>query len=265
MNVQPLFVSIPHSGEKVPPVATWLHGLPEETLMCDVDRYVDFLYEPALLEQKIPYVKTEWHRYIADLNRLPDDVDQDSVIGSTNPSGKFSRGFHWVMTTYRERLMPQPITQDLHQYFVDLVYVPFHQKIREFYDSYKKQGFTKVYHLDVHSMPSLGTNEHRDPGQFRADIVISDCSGKSCDPEYRELVVRAYEQAGFKVVCNWPYLGGRVTEMYGNPQLGQQALQVEMNRALYMDEKTKKLLPEKAKLVQEKLKKALSLIQKELK
>jgi N-formylglutamate amidohydrolase len=78
-------------------------------------------------------------------------------------------------------------------------------------------------------------------------------------------VVKAYEHAGFKVVCNWPYLGGRVTEMYGNPEQGQQALQVEMNRALYMNEQTKQLWPEKAKLVQEKLKKALSLIQKELK
>jgi N-formylglutamate amidohydrolase len=53
--------------------------------------------------------------------------------------------------------------------------------------------------------------------------------------------------------------------MYGNPEQGQQALQVEMNRALYMNEQTKQLWPEKAKLVQEKLKKALSLIQKELK
>ena len=89
----------------------------------------------------------------------------------------------------------------------------------------------------------MGTRMHRDPGERRADIVVSDCLGKSCDPHFRDLVIAAYTISGFKVGYNWPYMGGRVTEQYGHPSKGQHAIQVELNRALYMDEKTKKLLP----------------------
>jgi N-formylglutamate amidohydrolase len=104
---------------------------------------------------------------------------------------------------------------------------------------------------------------HRDPGERRADIVISDCYGKSCDSKYRDLVIASYVTAGFKVGYNWPYMGGRVTEVYGKPSEGQQAIQVELNRSLYMDEKTKELLPSHS-AVQEKILKALSYIKSEL-
>src|SRR5688572_4579226 len=100
----PLFVTIPHSGEKIPPQTPWLQSLPEEILMCDVDRYVDFLYEPALANLKIPAAKTEWHRYAADMNRLPEDVDSASVTGHKNPIGSFGRGFHWSITTLKQPL-----------------------------------------------------------------------------------------------------------------------------------------------------------------
>ena len=93
------FISIPHSGERVPPEAVWLQGLPEGVLMCDVDRYVDRLYQPVVDGLKLGLVKTQWHRYVVDLNRLAEDVDADSVEGSTNASGKFTTGLHWVKTT----------------------------------------------------------------------------------------------------------------------------------------------------------------------
>jgi N-formylglutamate amidohydrolase len=104
---------------------------------------------------------------------------------------------------------------------------------------------------------------HKDPGQLRADIVISDCLGKSCHKNFKDLVTHAYEKSGFKVAYNWPYVGGRVTETYGKPELGQQALQVELNRGLYMDEKTKQLLPQ-YKEIQQKIYEALSVIKSEL-
>src|ERR1700749_4203771 len=95
-TMKPFFISIPHSGERIPAETTWLHGLPEPVVMCDVDRFVDRLYQPVLEATQLDCVKTEWHRYVVDLNRLPDDVDADSVIGSKNPSGKFTTGLHWV-------------------------------------------------------------------------------------------------------------------------------------------------------------------------
>lgn len=264
MSSIPFLVSIPHSGEKVPEFATWLHGLPEETLMCDVDRYVDRLYEPSLKELAIPFTKTEWHRYAGDLNRFPDDVDALSVQGHANAAGKFNRGFLWQITTTELPLMKAPIAAELHQKLVQLIYEPFHASVRDLYAKHRANGHETIYHLDAHSMPSVGTRQHRDPGEHRAEIVVSDNLGKSCGKPYRDLVIAAYCVAGFKVGYNWPYFGGRVTEHYGLPEKGQQAIQVEMNRALYMNETTKKLNEGDAAKVQEKVKKALAYIRANL-
>ena len=263
-NDIPLIVTIPHSGEKVPPQTPWLKALPEEILMCDVDRYVDFLYEPSLQRLYVPYVKTEWHRYAADLNRIPEDVDASSVLGNATPAGTHARGFHWVITTYKQQVMPQPMSVESHKELVELIYNPFHEGIRKLYSDLHAKGFKKTFHIDAHSMPSVGTSEHRDPGELRADIVVSDSKGKSCDPRFKDLVIAAYVTAGFKVGYNWPYFGGRVTEQYGVPARDQHTLQVEMNRALYMDEKTKKLKPDEAKKVQEKVLFAMSYIRNNL-
>lgn len=259
-NTKPFFVSIPHSGERVPDETPWLKMLPETVLMFDVDRYVDQLYSPALTELKIPFIKTEWHRYAIDLNRLPDDVDCDSVRGHKNPSGTFPRGLHWSITTTKEKLMPEPMSEQLHDRLIKLYFEPFHSQVRARYEEFRKSGFKTVYHLDAHSMPSLGTKEHRDPGEYRKDVVISDCKGTSCSKEYLDLVTQSYKDAGFTIAYNWPYLGGRVTETYGQPARGQQAIQVELNRSLYMDESSKRLLPEKADRVKPAIAAALKSI-----
>lgn len=259
----PLFVSIPHSGEKIPDQAAWLRTLPETVLMSDVDRYVDYLYEPALKALQIPFEKTEWHRYAVDLNRVPDDVDADSVVGHKNPSGKHSDGYHWVKTKNEVQLMPKPMSVEMHDQLTQLIYEPFHKGLRNHYDFFKKNNHKNIFHIDAHSMPSLGTRMHRDPGELRAEIVVSDCGGKSCSPLFRDLVIAAYVIAGFKVGYNWPYLGGRVTEVYGHPEKGQHAIQVELNRSLYMDEATKKMKPE-AEAVKQKIQNALSYVKSEL-
>ncbi len=259
-----LLVTIPHSGEKIPAEATWLTSLPEPTLMCDVDRYVDFLYEPTLKKLNLPYVKTEWHRYAGDLNRLPGDVDAGTVVGSTNPQGEFRRGFLWAITTHNQPLLGAPVEKQIHEKLVKLIYEPFHANVRKLYENYQNAGRKKIFHIDAHSMPSVGTKEHRDPGEARADIVISDCHGASCSAKFRDLVIAAYVTAGFKVAYNWPYFGGRVSEQYGEPRKNHHAIQVELNRALYMDEVSKKLKSESAQVVQEKLAKALAYICQEL-
>lgn len=226
--------------------------------MCDVDRYVDRLYEPTLNDLKIPFIKTEWHRYAADLNRIPDDVDSTSVIGNATKAGTHNRGFHWVVTTTGIPLMNEPMPKAQHQKLVELIYEPFHKQVREQFQSFEAKGAKTIYHIDAHSMPSMGTKMHKDPGERRADIVVSDCLGKSSKPEFVDLIIASYVRAGFKVGYNWPYVGGRVSEQYGKPEIGHHTVQVEMNRALYMDEVTKKFKPEEAKAVMAKVQKALA-------
>ncbi len=257
---RPLFISAPHAGEKIPDQTPWLKQLPEPILMCDVDRYVDQLYRPAAELLKIPFIVTEWHRSVVDLNRLPEDIDQDAVVGAKEPSGKFTTGFHWVKTTKGDVLMPKPISMQLHQELTENYFKPFHHQIDLQLKKYREHGVQNIYHLDVHSMPSKGTAAHRDPGEVRAEIVVSDVDGKSAAENYKDLVLNAYEKAGFKVAYNWPYKGGRITQTYGQPSKGQHTIQVEMNRSIYMDEVSKKQIPEKLRNVQKQLLGALTLI-----
>ncbi len=265
-NPVPFFVTIPHSGEKVPEECSWLKALPEEILMCDVDRFVYRLNETDLGMLKNSSIKTEWHRYAADLNRIPEDVDAASVQEHLNAAGLHNRGFHWQITTKKQALMKSPMPLELHEKLIKLIYEPFHESIRNQYRMFNSSSLKSVFQLDAHSMPSLGTSEHRDPGQQRAEIVVSDCKGLSSCPQFVDLVIAAYAKAGFKVGYNWPYFGGRVSEQYGDPKRGQHVVQVEMNRALYMNEETKKLLPDSSAIqqIQEKLQKALAYIQDHL-
>jgi len=180
------------------------------------------------------------------------------VQGSKNKSGLHPKGFHWYITTQGQRVMDKPMTQALHEKFVKMYFEPFHSEIRKKFAEMKKSGAREVYHLDAHSMPSRGGAMHEDPGETRAQIVISDFKGKSCNRWFLDLVVSAYEKADFQTRVNWPYIGGRITQTYGQPEKGQNTIQVEMNRALYMDEQTKKWQSAEATEVQKKLEQALS-------
>jgi N-formylglutamate amidohydrolase len=256
----PLLATLPHSGERIPAEFQYLASLPKEIQLADVDRFVDELYESALISLGIPFVVTPWHRYVCDLNRTPDEVDQNSVEGAPHPPGTHSHGFLWVKTMSGEPLLERPLTQaefnSLRLRFFD----PFHAKVQSLYEAFRKKGFRDILHLDLHSMPSVGTTEHRDPGERRAEVVISDFKGASAKTEYMELVCNAFLAAGFKLHRNWPYFGGKITQTYGKPHLGQHTLQIEINRSLYMDEKTKEKKRESFDGLKAQLKLALSAV-----
>lgn len=256
----PFFTSIPHSGEQVPDEVTWLQGLSEPTLMRDVDRYVDVLYRLTLEELKIPTLITPWHRYVVDLNRKPDEFDATAVEGASNPEGSHPKGLHWCQTTIGEKLIKVPMSAQLHKDLVAQYYKPFHNSILDLRKAYKDK-FGCVYHLDLHSMPSRGTDLHPDPGESRAEVVISDQHGTSSEPWFKDLVIQAYQEAGFQVAYNWPYIGGGITKTYGDPEKGFHTVQVELNRAQYMNEETKQLDLDKSPLLQEKLKQAITKVQ----
>ena len=76
----------------------------------------------------------------------------------------------------------------------------------------------------------------RDSGLSRVDVVLGDCFGASCSPVFTGAVEAAFSERGFRVVRNTPYAGGFTTRHYGHPRQGSHALQIELNRALYMDE-----------------------------
>lgn len=246
-----LMLTVPHSGEIIPDEATWLKNIDPLVLLTDVDRFVDELYKPACQALHIPMEVMEIHRYVLDANRLPTDVDASLVEGISAPgvSGKtYVSGFHWARTTQGVDLLKKPLSFELHEKLIQLYYNPFHARIQSMEKTLIKTSGLPRYHLDVHSMPSQGTKAHKDFGKKRPDVVISDCNGKSCSAQFKDLVIASYEKYGFHVSYNWPYLGGRMTEQYGKPQEGRHSIQVELNRALYMNEETKEKLPEFKKM-----------------
>lgn len=259
-NSERFFLTSPHSGEAVPPEVTWLKDLPEEIVMFDIDRYVDRLYEKTAQKINVPFICAKWHRYFADPNRFPEDVDEASVIGSKNPKGKFTTGLLWQQTSQGHVLMKEPISKELHQKLVKDYYMDFHSRVVQQYEEFFKSSSKSVYQLDLHSMPSLGTAIHRDPGETRAEIVISDQKEKSASKEFVQLTKEAFLKAGFQVGYNWPYFGGRVTETYGHPDKNQHCIQVELRRDLYMDELTKKIKNESFLQTQIKLDKAIEYV-----
>lgn len=263
MKVLRLFLSSPHSGEDIPSEVKWLQGLEEPVLMCDVDRYVDQLYKPVAQKLDLTLICARWHRYFSDANRLPGDVDRSTVKGHSNPEGTFPSGLIWQVTTKGDVLVPEPIEPDLYDHILNTYYSEFHRDVKAQYAEFLNQASDeKVYHIDLHSMPSVGEPTgkiHRDPGERRKEIVVSDQKGQSADQAFVKLIIDSYSQAGFDVGYNWPYFGGRVTQTYGQPAQNQHCVQVELRRDLYMDETTKQKNSGFAQ-TQEKLAKAIELI-----
>lgn len=249
----PILCSLPHAGERIPPDASWLEGLNEPLLFEDVDRYTDELYSTSLKSLDVAWVATEWHRYSGDLNRALTDVDQDAVEGAEAAPGTHARGLLWVKTTKGVRILPQPITRAALERIAELVYRPFHAALERKIQQLKGQYGEPILHLDLHSMPSRGTSEHRDPGKSRPDIVVSDNKGLAAARQWVDLIQAAAQKVGFSTSYNWPYLGGRITQLYGRPQLGVHTVQIELNRSLYMDEVTKQKLDARFQETQNRL------------
>ena len=97
--------------------------------------------------------------------------------------------------------------------------------------------------IDWHSMPAVAARGQRAKGGGSCDIVLGDRFGAACSPKLTALVERELEALGYNVTRNAPYAGGYTTEHYGRPARRTHALQIEINRALYMDELRHEKLP----------------------
>ena len=114
-----------------------------------------------------------------------------------------------------------------------------------------RKRFGAVLLVDCHSMPSVGGPMDRDPGRHRVDFVLGDRHGASCLPEVTDAVEGYLRGKGYRVTRNNPYAGGYTTGHYGRPDRGAQAIQIEINRAIYMNEETMERLAQISALAEE--------------
>lgn len=235
----PVVVSSPHSGREIPEQERGLYARSPEELAHDGDLYVDELYDGAA-ELGATFITTPYSRFVIDLNRLPDDVSPRSVAGARMrraPGYYGDRGIIWAHDTHGEPIYERPLPEEDFLRRRSLYYEPYHAALTSELERLRAEfGFAIL--LDAHSMPSRAARMHPDPGKRRPDVVPGDLHGVGCGRWLSRLTTSFWRASGFAVQPNTPYKGGGIVRLHGRPTDGIHAIQLELNRALYMDERT---------------------------
>jgi len=235
----PVLVEVPHSGLQVPPeVEPEIETTPLAVLR-DSDIYVDQLYERAP-DHGATLLVSRVSRYVVDLNRGPDEVDSAAV--PSHPKGRHipARGVVWRARTDGTPLLRAPLTIDQFARRIERYYEPYHQTLREVAARMRKEH-GHVLILAAHSMPSAGRRVFGGRELRRADVVPGTRGRSTADARIIDLVDAHFRESGLSVKHDDPYRGGWTTSSYGAPKHGQHAVQIELNRALYVDEGTSEI------------------------
>lgn len=235
----PVLVEVPHSGLQVPPeVESEIDATPSAMLR-DSDIYVDQLYQRAP-ENGATLLVSRVSRYVVDLNRGPDDVDSAAVPKHPKARHIPARGVVWRARTDGTPLLRTPLTVEQFARRIKLFYEPYHRTLRDVAAQIREQH-GQVVIVAAHSMPSAGRRTVGGGEVRRADIVPGTRGRSTADGRIIDLIDSHFRQAGLSVKHDEPYRGGWTTSAYGAPKRGQHAVQIELNRALYVDEQTSEI------------------------
>lgn len=255
--VSPLVVSSPHSGSIYPQSFLDSSRLDSLTLRRSEDAFVDELFGGAP-HACAPLLRARFPRAYLDVNREPYELDPRMFDGRLPPQantrsirvagglGTIARIVSDSKEIYKSRL---PVTEI--QRRIEGLYEPYHRALQGLVErAWSLHGLAVL--LDCHSMPSMQHTGSlfRSGEAERADIIIGDRYGTSCDPQYVAALESAFVRRGFVVGRNKPYAGGFITENYGSPLLGAHAIQIEINRGLYMNEASMEKKPGFANLAE---------------
>lgn len=236
-----LVLDSPHSGHDFP--ADFDACVTERELRDGEDVYVDELWgaAPSL---GIPLLAARFPRTYLDPNRHVGDVDPGLLDRPWPweyvPSGKARIGKSLVWRTledgrpiYARRLKPEEVRRR-----IDAFHRPYHDALVSLLEqSFLKNG--RVYHVNCHSMRSVAGKQSDDgEGRVRADFVLGDRDGTTCEPGFTAFVRARLEEMGYTVKVNDPYKGVELVRAYSKPAEGRHSLQVEIAKRLYMNEDT---------------------------
>jgi N-formylglutamate amidohydrolase len=235
----PVVFNSPHSGCVYPRAFLAASRLDLATLRRSEDSFVDELVF-GLVRRGYPLLRAHFPRCYVDVNREPYELDPRMFEGRL-PSfantrsmrvagglGTVARVVGDAQEIYGERI---PVDDALRR--IEGLYKPYHRALRRLFTRVHQDFGTAVL-IDCHSMPSAAGAKDERP---RADIVLGDRYGTSCVGAVPETIEATLRGLGYTVSRNKPYAGGFITEHYGNPVVGLHAVQLEINRALYMDER----------------------------
>lgn len=237
----PLVFASPHSGSAYPPDFVAASRLDRMTLRRSEDSYVDELFGAAPAHGA-PLLCALFPRAFVDPNREALELDpamfEDALPeGAKVATPRVVAGLGSIarVVATGEEIYARKLSYAEARDRLDRYYRPYHRALEELVHATRRR-FGHCLLIDCHSMPSVGGPLERDAGDARVDIVLGDCHGRSCAPLVTSHVEGLLLRQGLRVARNAPYAGGHVTQFYGRPAEGLHALQIEINRALYMDE-----------------------------
>ena len=234
----PLVVDSPHSWPHYP--EGFRPACKPEDLLTSWDAWVDelFVSTPSF---GAPLLSARFPRFFIDPNRARDDIDPELVEGTLpfplNPTPKTAKGFGLL----RRNALPEvlvydaPIPAERLLSYIETYYDTYHAKLGALINGTKSQ-FGRAIHLDCHSMKSRGNAMNDDPGALRPDIVVSDHFGQTADPELTKRLAAEFSRVGLRTQINDPYKGAELIKLHSDPSDNRHSIQIEINRALYMDE-----------------------------
>ncbi len=237
----PLVFDSPHSGIDYP--ADFGCVAPMAILRTGEDTHIDDLFGAAPAHGAT-LIAALFPRSYIDVNR--DELDIDPALLSGNwpcelrPGEKTKLGMGLIrrlaqpdVPMYDRKLPVAEIQARIETY-----YRPYHAAVKAALDrSYERFG--AVWHLDCHSMGSVGSAMTSDGARRRPDFVLGDCDGTTCSGEFTDTVFQWLKGRGYHVTINDPYKGVELVRRYSSPSTRRNSLQIELNRALYMDETTR--------------------------
>jgi N-formylglutamate amidohydrolase len=231
----PLVFASPHSGRRYPPDLISMARTGLLSLRRSEDVYVDELFAGAAAHGAIVLSASVARAYV-DLNRDPSELDPEMFEGRPQlavATARVQAGLGAIprvtgdgQPIYRRKLAISEAERR-----IEAVYRPYHAKLADLLEE-THALFGCAVLIDCHSMPSSARGAHS------PDIVLGDRFGASCHPSVTALAEATLRRLGYRVARNAPFAGGHTTQTHGRPGERAHALQIEINRALYVDERT---------------------------
>ncbi|MCC6377249.1 MAG: N-formylglutamate amidohydrolase [Burkholderiales bacterium] len=240
--VAPVVLDSPHSGEDYP--AEFDHAPPRAIVRQAEDTHVARLWRSALAHGAT-LVEATFPRAWIDPNRALEDIDPALFAPGERWPGpvaltrktELGIGLVWRLAHGGAPMYARSLTVDEVERRIAQCWSPYHDAVADAIEE-RHRAFGAVWHVNCHSMPAVGDVISDDPGRERADVVLGDRDGTTCEAAFTALVADAFASMGYSVAINDPYKGVELVRKHGRPAEGRHSLQVELKRTLYMDEAT---------------------------
>lgn len=228
----------PHSGRRYPRALLDRSVLDERAIRSSEDAFIDLLFDAAP-RFGAPLLAASAPRAFVDLNRACDELDPALIEGvrrnSHNPRISSGLGVIPRVVANGRAIYRGKLTLEEAQARLDEVWRPYHRNLQSLLDDSRHQ-FGEAILIDCHSMPHEAVENLSPAGGLRPQVVLGDRFGAAAAADIVDRVEAAFTSAGLRVVRNAPFAGAYITQHYGRPSRRQHAIQIELDRALYMDE-----------------------------